>query len=64
MPENQTVWKFDNQGFKAAVFINMGRRGGDGQLGWRGHGVAAARRQQPAERAVPRSCVVGKDWER
>ena len=29
MPENQTVWKSDNQGFKEAIFIQiqMVRRG-------------------------------------
>ena len=30
------VWKSDNQGIKEETFIQIGRRGGDGQLGWRG----------------------------
>ena len=29
MPENQTVWKSDNQGVKEETFIQTGRRGGD-----------------------------------
>ena len=36
MPENQTVWKSNNQGVKEETFIQIGRRGGDGQSGWRG----------------------------
>ena len=28
-PENQAVWKSDNQGIKEVTFIRMGRRGGD-----------------------------------
>ena len=35
MPENQTVWKSNNQGVKEETFIQTGRRGRDGQLGWR-----------------------------
>ena len=35
-PENRTVWKSDNQGVKEETFIQTSRRGGDGQLGWRG----------------------------
>ena len=30
------MWKSDNQGFKAEIFIQTGRRSRDGQLGWRG----------------------------
>ena len=40
MPENQTVWKSDNQGVKEETFIQTGRRGrttkpgrGDSQQG-------------------------------
>ena len=33
LPENQTVWKSDNQGVKEETFIQAGRRGGDGQPG-------------------------------
>ena len=33
LTENQTVWKSDNQGDKEEIFIQTGRRGGDGQLG-------------------------------
>ena len=40
LPENQTVWKSDNQGVKEETFIQIGRRGRDGQLGrkdsWQG----------------------------
>ena len=32
LPENQTAWNSDNQGFKE-TFIQTGRRGGDRQLG-------------------------------
>ena len=42
LPENQTIWKFDNQGIKEETFIQTGRRARDGQLGQRG---CAARRQ-------------------
>ena len=34
--ENQTVWKSNNQAYKEATFIQMGRRGGDAETGWRG----------------------------
>ena len=37
MPENQTVWKADNQVVKEETFIQTGRRGGDKQPGQRGH---------------------------
>ena len=30
LPENWTVWKFDNQGIKKETFFQTGRRGGDG----------------------------------
>ena len=30
LPENLTVWKSDNQGFKEGLFIPTGRRGGRG----------------------------------
>ena len=33
LPENQTVWKSDNQGVKKETFIQTGRRGGVGQRG-------------------------------
>ena len=36
LTENQTTWKSDNQGDKEETFIDIGRRGRDGQLGWRG----------------------------
>ena len=36
LTENRTVWKSDNQGDKEETFIQTSRRGGDGQLGWRG----------------------------
>ena len=29
LPENQAVWKSNNQGIKGVAFIQMGRRGGD-----------------------------------
>ena len=35
MSKNQTVWKSDNQGAKEETFIQVGRRGGDGQPGQR-----------------------------
>ena len=43
LKENQTVGNSNNQGVKEEKFIQMGRRGGDGQLGWRG----CVARQQP-----------------
>ena len=36
LPENRIVWKSDNEGVKAETFIQTGRRGRDGQLGWKG----------------------------
>ena len=36
LPENQTVWKSENQGGKEKTFIQTSRRGRDGQLGQRG----------------------------
>ena len=36
LTENQTVWKSNNQRDKEETFIQTGRRGGDGQPGWRG----------------------------
>ena len=36
LPENQTVWKSDNQGVKEEAFIQTARRGRDRQPGWRG----------------------------
>ena len=36
MPENQTVWKSNNQGVKEETFIQTGRRGEDRQPRWRG----------------------------
>ena len=42
LTENRTVWKSDNQGDKEETFIQTSRRGGDGQLKWRG--LAATRR--------------------
>ena len=36
LPENQTVWKSDNQGIKEETFIQTGRKGGDWQPERRG----------------------------
>ena len=40
LPENQTVWKSNNQGVKEETFIQTSRRSGDGQPGgedsWQG----------------------------
>ena len=33
LPENQTVWKSDNQGVKEETFIQTDKRGGDRQPG-------------------------------
>ena len=59
------MWKSDNQEFKEDTFIQMGRGGTDSEMGrevWRlvWHGEAAA----AAEKTVPHSCVVDKNWER
>ena len=35
LPENLTIWKSDNPGVEETV-IQTGRRGKDGQPGWRG----------------------------
>ena len=37
LPENQTLWKSDNQGVKEETFNQMGRKGRDRQPGQRGH---------------------------
>ena len=37
LPENQPLWKSNSQAVKEETFIQTGRKGGDGQLGWRGH---------------------------
>ena len=39
LPENQTVWKSDNQGVKEETFIQIGRRDRERQLGQREHGA-------------------------
>ena len=36
LTENQTVWKFNNQGVKEEILTQTSRRGGDRQLGQRG----------------------------
>ena len=36
LTENRTAWKSDDQGDTEETFIRTGRRGGDGQPGWRG----------------------------
>ena len=36
LTENWTVWKSHNQADKEKTFIQTSRRGGEGQLGWRG----------------------------
>ena len=60
LPENQTVWKSDHQGFKEATFIQTGRRDGvtetGGDMVWHGEAVAV-------EKAIPHSCVVDKNEE-
>ena len=42
LPENWTVWKFNNQGIKEETFIQTRRRGRDGGQGgenmWQGGG--------------------------
>ena len=42
LTENRTAWKSDNQGDKEETLIQTGRRGANGQPGWRG--LAARRR--------------------
>ena len=49
VPENQTVWKSDNQGVEEETFIQTGRRSGNEQPGWGG----LTARWQLEERAVP-----------
>ena len=48
LPENQTVWKSNNQGVKEETFIHTGRRGGDGKPGQMG----VARQQTAGEKMV------------
>ena len=49
MPENQTVWKSNNQGVKEETFIQTGRRGGEGQAGQ----IGCTSRQWLEDQAVP-----------
>ena len=35
--ENRTAWKPNNQGVKEETLIQIGRKGGEGQPGQRGH---------------------------
>ena len=58
LPENQTVWKSDNQGVKEETFIQTGTRGRDRQLGQREHAV----KWWLVDQVVPHSCV-DKNWE-
>ena len=56
--ENQTLWKFNNQGVKEETFIQTGGRGGDRQPGRELAGKAAAggpgwARQWLVEQVVP-----------
>ena len=37
LPENQTVWKSNDQGVKEETFIQTSRRGGDTQPGQKRH---------------------------
>ena len=32
LSENLTIWKSDNQGFKEATFVQMGRRGREAEM--------------------------------
>ena len=57
LPENRTVWKFDNQGVKEETFIQTSRRGGDKQPGQRGH----LARWQLEDWVVPHLCA--NSWE-
>ena len=50
LPENQTVWKSDNQVVKE-TFIQTDRRDGGGQLGQRGH-VARWQLEDPVGEAA------------
>ena len=63
MSENQPLWNSDNQGFKEATFIQMGRRGGDAETGREAWRQGMAREMAVAEWAVPHSCVVDKNQE-
>ena len=62
LTENQTVWKSDNQGDKEETFIQTGRRGGDGQLGWRGL-VARQQLADPARWRIVERCRPGCSWQ-
>ena len=64
LPENHTVWKSDNHGIKEETLVQIGRRGGDGQPGKRGH---AAKQQladgQLVDCVAPHPCVEGTTGE-
>ena len=44
----------DNQGVKGETFIQIGRRGGDGKPGWRGHGARWQLMDQAGEASAGR----------
>ena len=65
LPESQTVWKYNNQGVKEETFIQTGRRDGDGQPGWRGHGkVAAGGPDEVAAGGPDEAAAGGPGWAR
>ena len=59
--ENRAIWKSDNQGFKEAMFIQMGRRGRDVET--RGKEWTCVERHGDAEQGVPHPHVVDKNQE-
>ena len=46
LPENQTVWKSNNQGFKEAIFIQMGMRHGEHAV-WHQRSSGGSRKGSP-----------------
>ena len=60
LPENQTVWKSNNQGVKEETFIQTGRRRGNRQpvqTGCAARWWTCQARRQLEDQAVPHSCV-------
>ena len=56
LPENQTVWKSDNQGVKEETFTQTGRKGGDGHPGGEGSRQGSCWRTRVGKVVAGRLC--------
>lgn len=63
LPENLTIWKFDNQKFLEATLIQIDRRQRCGARSQGGEDTVWHREAVAVEWANPHSSVVNKNWE-